>query len=112
MPESCVQVAQAIVSGADGGEFVGMMLRRKLSHQFQIALPDRIVIAFRRQTQNCVRIIHRAPHPPALPAVIEILIIVVVVHPKICHVEQIAEKARRPRAEHLDRFFPRPDGFE
>ena len=58
MPQPRVQVAQAFVSGADGGKPFGVVFRRVLPHQLQVARADRLVVRVARQPQHFVWVAH------------------------------------------------------
>ncbi len=44
MAQAGVAFAQTFVGGADGGEALWMVFRRKLPHQFQVAPADGLVV--------------------------------------------------------------------
>lgn len=58
MTQARLQIAQALIRLSNGSELFRMMLRSELLDEFEIAAPNRFIIAVGRQTENGVGIIH------------------------------------------------------
>lgn len=80
MGKARLQVAQAFVGGANLRESFGMMLGRKLFHQFEVTAANCIVVAVVRQPQDGEWVVHElAPSASAGPKWLEGIIERVVV---------------------------------
>ncbi len=68
MAQPGVAVAQALVGRSNGGETLGVALRRELSHQLQVAPANRLVVGVVRYAEHGVGVVHESP-PSILVAV-------------------------------------------
>ncbi len=60
-PQPGVQVAQALVSLADGGELLRVVFGREPANELEVTAADRLVVALGGDAQHLVRVAHDGP---------------------------------------------------